>query len=226
MSGFDSNSLNYGLLFSLTMEEATGTAITGDAAKPHHTTSLTHSPAWVQLPSGVWVMDFNSAHPDYLQCSAATTADLDFTSGAFSVSMWIKQHASVASTRYLINRGDGAGAHGWCITTYNNYLYWGTPGSVEIRSTGAFSINVWSLIIVTKSGTLGKSFVNGIELSYILQGALNPTTDTEKLLIGIFNDEATGAWDGEIWNPRIWNRALSPEEIYYMFQRERWMFRV
>lgn len=219
---FDKDPLYQGLLLSLPMMEGTGTAVTADVAKPHHLVTLTHAPTWTQLASGLWMMDFNSAHPDYLSCLAASCTDLDFTTGFFSLCVWVYP-TSVTNKTILWRKGAIAGS-GWGIFLtatetryYTNDVYTAGP---------PLPLNTWSLLGYARTGALtGLAYYNGPDAT-TSSSAKNITSTANNLTVATFSDGITYPFNGRLWNPRIWGRVLSPNEHMSIWKRERHLFGV
>ncbi len=74
---YDNLGINREILLDLPFREGTG-VITHDVAKPHHPITLVNTPTWTTLDSGFQVLTLNGTN-EYLQCLAASCADLDFT---------------------------------------------------------------------------------------------------------------------------------------------------
>jgi hypothetical protein len=228
--------INQNLLFSLPMKEGTGSSTVLDIAKPHHPVTQVHAPVWTQLASGLWVMDFTAAHPDFLECLGASSTDLNFTTGDFSACMWINLEVGPTNATFqpFLQRG-AWGTNGWCwemkdiggaggqvmVGWDDKYCY----ATLGVGSGG--SIGTWQLIGFSRTGTTVSIFRNAVSLTvttHTLAG--NPTTTASDLHAFIQTDEATGAIDGKMWNPRIWGRALTAAEHKQLFDQERSLFGV
>jgi hypothetical protein len=189
--------------------------------------TLHGTPAWTQLASGIMVLDFNSAHPDWLDCPAVTSAKLDFTTGDFAMGAWAKIDDAV--TRYLLCRGL-ANTDGWALHV-SNALRVGfsthQAGATQATfSAACITIGTWAFIGVSRSGAAVRTFVNGQDRTDVPDTHINPLTANRELHIGILDNEVTSPWDGQIWNPRIWGRYLQPWEWLEIFNMERHWFGV
>ena len=220
--------LNAGLVLSIPMFEGTGTATLSDVAKPHHPMTLVHSPVWTQLPSGLWVLQFVSAGgPDFIQCAAASSIDLNFTSESFSVVMWIN---AADGTYTLVRRGLDS-TDGWNFFRADpNKIgldtWWPTQNET-MTGNNAFLPSVWVLVGFTRVGTLVTLYVNGSRGVIGSQAShVDPASANRKLLIGVSNNETSLPFNGYMDLPHIWNRALSPAEHMQIFNAEREFFGV
>lgn len=231
MIGYDNIPLNKELLLHLTFEEMTGT-ITHDRAKPSHPTTLQGVPTWGSLANGLPYLDFNSATPDWLECPIIDTADLDFTSGDFSMVMWVNVDA--ITDQILFARGlwgaPAAPREGWDWYLLMN-------GSIQIRTLAVaasrLSLSIedvittskWILVGAGRQGVNAKLFCQGEDVTFYAEDHIDPDTANRKLHIGIHDDEVTRPFDGKIaggpCGPRIWGRYISSKEHKQIFELER-----
>ena len=229
--GYDKLSLNAQLLLGLPFEEGTR-ILTYDRAKAHHELTLNGVPTWNSLANGLPYLDFNSANPDWLDCGAAATADLDFTAGDFSGAIWVRPD-SVATAQWLIIRGLAAN-DGWEFYMDPADLVFRTHQAATTqtnRSAAAIiAATTWNLAGFARDGTSVRLYLNGLDVTATAVPLVNPLTSARELHIGIQNDEATNPYDGRIAGgppgPRIWGRALSAYEHLQIFNMEKHWFGV
>lgn len=219
----DKDPLYSQLVFSLPMREGTGTAVVADVARPHHPVTQVHAPVWTQLPSGIWVMDFDGTN-DYLQCPAASSVDLNFTGGDFSAAVWAYKDAQAGC---LFCRGIQNG-DGWILSSGNSQPFMETcqVGTRQSSYGPVFSLSTWALISFSRSGTSVRLYHNGWDGTSTAGVHTNPLTSARNLYIGEYNTLGVVPFNGRLWNPRIWGRALSPAEHRQLFLRERHLFNV
>ncbi len=229
---FDRDSLDSQLLLSLPMREGAGTLGTADVAKPHHPVLMTHAPAWTQLsPSGAYCLAFDGAN-DYMSCLGASSADLDFTSGDFSIACWA--YLTVGSSDILVGRYL-TDVSGWEVyftegpPTYFNLRchHGGVPARTSANCQG-WVASTWTLFGISRSGAYPLFYFNGIQqaMSYDAGGIQNPVTDAHDLVIGINNGKNANHLNGRIQGLRIWGRCLTPLEQRSIWLRERHLFGV
>lgn len=227
LKSFDKEPLHDGLLFCLPMREATG-VITMDVARPHHPVTQVHAPVWTQLASGIWCMDFDGSN-DHLSVAAASCLDLNFTTGAFSAVVWVYRDTQ-ATNMGLMGRSDGA-TNGW--------YFWVTPSAgiyitrkhaagsgVTVAPNSTVSLSTWMLLgfSVPGASAIARIYANGVDSFLTNSGDQKSDSSASNLEIG----RMVGAnpFDGKLWNPRIWGRALAASEHMTVFQRERELFGV
>jgi len=228
MKGFDKLAINNQLLLGLTFEEMTG-VLAHDRAKPRHPLTLHGVPTWNSLGNGLPYLDFVPGNPDWLDCSAADTADLNFMAGDFSMAAWVYVDNWVAANRMVFCRGNGAPA-GW-------YLYIADPGEIAFytrqagpgtqtsRSEDILVLSTWALIGVSRHLTSVRTYINGQDRTENAGNHVDPDTAALELHIGIANDEAANPFDGRMaggpCGPRIWGRCLSADDWACIFHMER-----
>lgn len=221
--GYDNLSLNHGLLLHLTFEEGTG-LITHDAAKPHHLHTLNGPPTWGYLPSGIPYLDI-SPNPDWIDCPAADTADLDFTTGDFSMVIWANPDSLFFP--FVMVRGVG-NTNGWAIRIMGDQLVFYTYQGGDFQATwsrsGIITTGIPSLLGISRSGTSVRTMYNGNDITFLANPHTDPVTANLKLHIGVANDEITGGFDGKIYGgrcgPRIWGRYLQLSEHKKIYNME------
>jgi len=163
------------------------------------------------------------------------TATLTNPAGAWvhSASMWFKVNSlSAANTLFSIKNNTTAELHKTphlIIDTNGeriNYAFWGND--VNFGGPGTIVPNKWYHLSVTYSGgsdaSSRKMFLNGIELGISLTstpGLLNVYANST-LKIGVYADGTTNPFNGSIANFRLYNQALSADEIWelYAYQKE------
>lgn len=239
--GYDKLDLDYGMLLDLRFREGVG-AVTKDIAPPHHELTMV-GPTWVQTPlANVTVLDFDGAS-DYLECPAADTADLDFTTDDYSIACWINWEDTGVAGEIVAGRYDIDVAHsGWEL-----YLAWnGAVDSLTLRHhhagtlvppitgnprSACYSVGwtrgVWCLLgVVRTGGGEAVHYRNGVALPMITSGLVNPETCSEDLVMGVRWTKNATWYKGKMWGLRIWDRALSLFEAQLMWEMERHFFGV
>lgn len=253
VKGYDKLSLDHGLLLDLPFREGVG-VITRDIARPHHLLTQ-HDPgggsfAWGNLATGCPYLEFVTVgfggnDGVYLDCPAADTLDLDFTSGDYSIAVWVK-HEAVGETkpkivigRYVIDDTILLNNVGWEVYLETNgphYLelrhHHGSLGDTPNKRDGCYSTGwapgPWELLAITRSGLYPKHYRNAVslEVSYEVTGMRDPDTTDQDLVIGARYTKNQDWYKGRMSNLRIWGRELRKEEIQFIFDMERQRFGV
>lgn len=224
--GYDNIWLNSQLLLDLQFREGSGSRYY-DFAKPHHVVTGVGVPAWFVLPSDLYYLSFNSAIADYITATSAATADLDFTTESFSLAIWIDPDLN--GNRYLFARGLTIN-DGWAFyySPSNTLSFSTNQAGVAQHTTGTAGevvVGTWCLAGVTRSGATARIYCNGVESTATYGTHVAPLTSARNFYIGRA-DLGAGPYDGDVWRPRIWERALSAAEMKSIFEMERGYFGV
>jgi len=241
MIGFDKLDINHELLLGLPFREGAGT-ITHDRAKPHHILTQ-HVPgggsfAWGNMDTGCPYLEFipiggGATDGVYLDCPAADTADLNFTSGDYSIGGWINWGAGTSQSEILIGRYatevDGWDCHlnatlGATLSLRHNHSSLGTNHSTCFSR--GWTPGTWWLFGISRLGAslfpLMYRNAAPVVMSYSAGGMLDPDTANRDLVMGARAITLAGNWYYDyMWNIRVWGRALSEEEWKFIFHREK-----
>jgi len=206
--------------------EGTGTLVR-DTSKSHINCVLSGVaiPTWVQLASGKWVLNFDGTWA-YLQCPAADSVALNFTSEDWTMMAWTKGDAGAASADMIMCQG-AFNAKGWEF-----YVFWDTL-SVSLRTNqaaahtgiqtaeGLLVKDVWQLLGVTRHGASGQFYINGLPVTTILNGGLTDpvsSAGTKILYVGCQDGAVGNFWKGYMGKRRIYSgKALTDAEMMLHF---------
>ena len=224
--GFDNIRYNMELLLSLRMEAGVGT-LAFDFAKPHHISTLTGVPVWTNLANDLTVLNFDAANPDYLLTAAAGATDLDFTSGDFSGACWVRGDA--LGNRNIMTHGvDLTDGWYWYIFT-DGSMYFVTNQAaarqISIGTAGDIVVDTWRFVTFSRTGAAVTLTTNGVDATTTAGTHVNPATAAARnFYVGVNNGAGAGWYDGDLWNPRIWGKAVTVAEFKSMWERERHLF--
>jgi hypothetical protein len=229
MIGFDNYSINHQLLLALPFEEMIG-VITHDNAKPHHILTLTGTPpTWNSLVTGFPYIAFDGA-ADYLQCPAANSDDLRFSTGDFTLLAWLYNTGPVGiDTIMCQNTVDACGWEFDIDNTGKIALRTNQAGAhTEISAAAAFTSSAWQLVGVTRHTTSGQFYVNGEQAltTGTLTDAVQCGAGANIFFVGVQNLAASNFWGGYMALPRIWERELSDDEMKEIFDVERHWYNI
>ncbi len=221
--GFDHRNINMELLLSLRMEEGVGT-ICFDWAKQHHVVTLVNTPAWTTLDNDLTVLDFDPAGPDHLVSPAAGCTDLDFTTGDFSGACWVRGDA-LGNRNVLTHGVDNASGWYWYIDTTGAMQLVTSQAAARqatVGGAGDIVVGTWRFVSFTRSGAAVSMYTNGIDVTVTPGVHVNPVTAAAlNFYVGVNNAAGAGWYDGDLWNPRVWGRAVLAVEFQSMFEAER-----
>ena len=227
--GFDNWRPNQGLLLDLQFRETTGT-LTTDWAKAYHAgATLTGTPAWTLLGNDLTYLDFDASNPDDITIAAADCTDLNFTTGAFSGAIWISP--DLYGNRYPFDKSSATAGWAFWISGTSPYLAFTTANAGPETQTSyggtGLQLSVWQLIGFNRSGATANLFLNGRQVTTIQATHINPATSAAiDFTIGTAVGGGAGWYDGGMWRPRVWNRAVPASEMLEIYEAERSLFGV
>jgi hypothetical protein len=157
---------------------------------------------------------------DYVDCGN-TNDNFDIT-GEVSVAMWSKLTSNPISWAAAVAKGEGAWRIGtvdtsrryhFAITNYGPPTVHAVDGNVTVR------LNEWHHVVGVCDGSNIMIYVDG-ELDNSVATASPITVTNQHMLIGE-NPGATGRyWSGQLDEIKIYNKALSSEEVLYLSQAQ------
>jgi hypothetical protein len=165
---------------------------------------------------------------DYISGTLTNTGDFDFT-----VSTWVfETNGTTNNTIWMIGSGSGNSNPNPSVAlavdsagSLDFFVFSGT----EIRMSNfrdTFGINKWHHIVCTRTGTALKYFINGIDQNRPASANLEPLSIAANSIFNIGartgNQLGNNPMHGSIANFRLFNRALTSDEIYqlYAYQKE------
>jgi len=226
-----SHPLSRGLMGCWLMNEGSGNRISDLSGNGNHGI-LMNGPLWAPSKFGQ-SLSFDG-EDDYLE--VADSPSLDFGAGDFSVAMWVYKRANSASWDNVWginkwNTGGSPGTNEWFfnlteIGDENTFLFGIEDGTTEydVSDTATFSLNTWYHAVGVKYRTYLYIYVNGIQKNSNNIGvhSVNNVGRTVRVANSGLNDLLTDAiFDGI----RIYNRALSAQEIRWLYAQPYAMFK-
>jgi len=212
-----------------------------DVSKVRHVMTMvdpgTGSFIWGNETTGCPTLEFvrvgsGATEGVYIECVAATCADLDFTTEDYTFMDWIK-YTDTGTSISLFNRGF-VYVSGWEFYIYANVLqlrHNHVAGATT--STGAYYTGIatyegtWALVGVSRSGGSAQIYINGLPVTTNISvgGLIDPATSARDLVIGARTSKDSDWYDGLMWRPRIWDgRALAAEDHQNVYQIEKHWF--
>jgi len=221
---YDSLGLNADIVLDLPLTEGDGSLI-HDVSKGHRNLTAVSAPVWT-LAGNTMTLVFDGA-ADYLEASNASTAALGFTSGDYSLGCWVNEDTITSDMvfgRYELNVG------GWELYFYEGILTLrhhhagtlvdGNPRSA-CYSVGWISGSGWRLMGVSRTGGgEAQMYRNGISLTMLTGGLVDPEATTSDLVIGARYSKNADWYNGGMYRPRIWSRALTASEWLGLYNKE------
>ena len=210
-----------GVLDYWKMDEGTGLT-TADSSVYAHTGTLVGPPTWgSSVPSAItftdpYALTFNGTSQYVSTYNFSPTS-----SQPFSICLWVNQ-ASLAGNRVILGKGTSGGSD-WQYSLRDingtvGFLYWNTGGSGALSfSLGTLSPNTWTHLCAVFDGTTGYGYKDGIfQGSGISSGSFKSDPGNLNIGKGYYSGGVYGFFNGSIDEVRIYNRALSATDVYWL----------
>jgi hypothetical protein len=141
--------------------------------------------------------------------------------GDFSVSTWFTQDNISTDTahRELISYMDANGSTGWWIGKHNNTSQWRILGVTGVSIVTMTAQAGWNHIAVVKDSSTVYVYLNGLQVtSFTFPGYWNlGSGNTPQFNIGTQYTGTAEYWDGSIDQVRIYNKALSADNVATLY---------
>ncbi len=182
-----------------------GTAVDWSGQGNHG--ALQGDPQWVIGQVG-GALEFDGSG-DFVDCGANTVFNIDAN---ISVMCWIKVRRFNRNWQAIVTQGDNS----WRLHRSSNTdnIAWGTSGLDPTDITGSVNVNdeEWHHVAGVYNGTQKILFVDGsIDASADTTGSID--SSTYRVHIGENAQQTRRHWNGLIDDVRIYNKALTMEEI-------------
>ncbi|MHA1690092.1 MAG: LamG domain-containing protein, partial [Candidatus Heimdallarchaeaceae archaeon] len=162
---------------------------------------------------------------DYISVNNAD--ELNFGTNSFSISAWFK--TSGEGPTYIItkNTEDYISTPGFNIrmNSSETLTFTVTDGTNHASPWGTIAANdeQWHHVVGVYDGENKKAYLyldGALDTTYT-NANLGSTSNTGNLYIGRNPESVSQVWNGQICNVKIWNRALSEEEIKLLYEKGR-----
>ena len=178
---------------------------------------------WVQLPSGLWVMELNDATSG-INCGSDPSHQI---ANPLTIIGWVYPNGA-DMIGYFISNLDLGTLFGYALwwDGFNDRvrLEWARGnGGLRYSSLVFSDTNVWVFVGCTvDAADLITFYRNGQPAGTSPNGAI--AASPASLYIGRPVPPSVGSWNGYIAPPRVYNYALSGDEINKHFEAERRLF--
>jgi len=194
--------------YPLAVGTANGTAISDMSPNSNNGTNYGASSATGADGNIGTAMSFDGVN-DYVDCGNGATINLV---GELTLSAWVKEDTFVGTDAVLSKPYSFKHR----VTPEKKFNF--QVGDINFFSTAdAISANVWYLLSGVYDGSSVRLYINET-LNSEYSHAINPF-GTQKLTIGSHNTGVVENFDGTIKDVRIYNRALSQEEITLLYNK-------
>ena len=204
------------------LDEGQGTTAIDGSGHGNHGT-LIGNPQWVEGYDG-GALDFEYGNSDD---GVAVTA-FDVVGGAIALGAWIKPESFTQNDGRIITKASGTSGndHWWMLSTIANGADYtlrfrlktddGQDTTTLIADDGALVAGEWTHTAATWDGTAMVIYKDAVEVAREAKGGTAVATSANLgISIGNHLSGTTGnrAWDGLIDDVRVYNKALSVEEL-------------
>ncbi len=185
-------------------------------------------PAWVQLPSGLWVNDYDGN--DYIVAGAASAdSPLNFTYQDFSILAWVYT-TNLAAHNTIFCRFEDLTEGYWFFILNTGTLYFrtsqGAANQNTIGTSGELVINTWYLVGMSRIGADVYLYQNSVPTRSTIGVHIDPASCARTAKIGIRDNLITNPFIGRMSPPRVYNYALSAGQVLQRFEATRSLFGV
>ena len=151
----------------------------------------------------------------------------NFTSGDFSILLWVKP-GTITDTDYeLFNRGV-VNTDGYRFFHRNGgFQFWTHQVGAAQQTTsnlGLVSVDVWSLLGMSRSGNSVRLYHNNIDVTNVAGSHTDPLTNTRDTFLGTYGDGASAPYAGLIGEVLGYDRVVTPLEIQRIYLSTRWRY--
>ena len=155
----------------------------------------------------------------------ADDAVLNFGSGEFTIQTWVSFN-SISGEQVLMEKFSGMSGPGWTLSMVNDswafraWHFYALPSAWLASPSQTIELGVWHQVLIRREGIEFDLFYDGTVVASTSNPNAVPDTSMP-LLIGKRNDlDGRGfPLDGRIDETAIWTRALSDNEVAYLYNR-------
>ena len=207
--------MDFGLAGHWDMDEGSGSILNDKSGNNNHGT-LTNGPQWTQGKNGN-ALQFDGKD-DYVDCGS--TSSLNGISGVVSVEAW----ARLDKLKYnsIVNKRTNNIEGHWDFRHSLNYglqfVNFDSGGNPKIINAAATFDNNWHHLVAVATDSEVKIYMDGKRLA--TTGTLAPIVSTStNVKIGGWGLTGNYYLNGDIDDVKIYNRALSAEEVRYHYNQ-------
>lgn len=218
---------NSGLVGYWNFEEGVGSAFALDRSGRGSYGSLTNMSATSSWSNGATTtgqaLSFDGTD-DYVDTKIDDPLDL---TGAMTISVWVF-HRSNATTQHIISKNNNPNESPFqlALIASTNIIRWYHANGVNsdlISSTDTVSLNAWHHIVAVRTASQVTFYIDGVQDSAGWQSynASYPAASAVSVKIGTRGDAGNAFFDGKIDELRIYNRALSSDEVSRLYKLQK-----
>ena len=145
--------------------------------------------------------------------------------GDFSIEVWVKSDTTNGNTQTIISKRESNNlTDGYDLRIVNNYISFNWNNGQSLTSPYQITTNVWHHVAITYGSGTYKLHVDGVEVNSV--NGVAPISNSYDCILGAM-DQTTNPpykplhyFDGGMDELRIWDVALSADQIHEMMNQE------
>jgi hypothetical protein len=216
--------IDYGLTAWWKFDEGTGT-IANDSSGLNYNGTITGA-TWFEDVSRGWCLNFDSSG-DYVTVPDTTALDM---SSAITITAWIKP-TNFGNYYFIVTKQPSGSAGSNYPGNYEfrteassgrlNFLHQTSTGTTfsTYTSSSGLTAGIWQHVVVTLGYGQVNFYINGTPAGTTAQSGTFGILNDEPVRIGKRKDSGS-YFNGSINYVRIYNRALSADEILLLYQQD------
>ena len=142
----------------------------------------------------------------------------DLTNATWSI--WLNPTVS-NEYQAICSKWNGSGGTGWLVSIENEQYAIETPNNQYYFQTGNVSLNTWTHLVISCDNEYVKFYIDG-QLENTLEQVSPINNNGTSSQIGKNNHPVNGFFNGKLDDIRIYNRALSDEEVQALYHENGW----
>jgi hypothetical protein len=188
-----------------------------DLSGNHLDLSIVGAPSFTSSGRVGGAVAFNKNPAQYL-VRPQSDPQFDFGASDFSMQLWVSFN-QVDTEQTLVEKFTGGGGPGWTLTKLTGFgeQFYAAP-AVVVNAGWPLTTPAWHHLVVTKSGPAYRIYVDN-QLAASGSSSTPLVASANPLLVGKRNqgDNRGFPVDGKIDEIAIWNRALTQNEVFLLW---------
>jgi len=175
---------------------------------------------------------FNSTEPKSFEFNGTTsniigTHSLGTGNVPHSHAVWFKRTSVVGNVDYIVSIGTRTNSQASLVYIYNNKIYFDIFGQFYLWSNTIIENDTWYHYVVSYNGQYStiKIYINGQPANYTTSGSTTLNLTGTTLSLGS-NSTSGEYFNGSIANYRLYDRALSADEVWELYGYQKAYFSV
>jgi hypothetical protein len=165
---------------------------------------------------------------DYI--NIGNPSSVNFGNGDFTIEMWMTRNTNATTNLRVLGKGaesDVAGSAGYAFFGSDGGINFGVnPGAARtIISAATYSLGEWFHVVgVVQRGSTMRTYKNGVLVSSAAAPTGSVSNASINLNIGRSTESASLYWPGNIAIVRMYNKALSVNEVLQNYEAQKTRF--